>query len=100
MDFITNIHGKIVPHDGGRGFCGTVKLNGRWAGPPPASCAAARFGPDLTRLSLLSRGSQVRFLPRLPFSPLFTVSVLPMCFPKRQRNLSANPELHRLTRRR
>src|SRR5215470_19119464 len=22
MDFITNTHGKTVPHDGGRGFCG------------------------------------------------------------------------------
>jgi len=26
MDFITNIHGKIVPHDGGRGFCGAQVL--------------------------------------------------------------------------
>ena len=27
MDFITNIHGKTVPHDGGRGFCGAQGLN-------------------------------------------------------------------------
>src|SRR5215831_3259571 len=30
MDFITNTHGKTVPHDGGRGFCGAQELQGTY----------------------------------------------------------------------